>query len=78
MRTRTPSGKSVLADAVLGINRVEIHRARRVRHRLVNRQLPIRPTGRQRLVQLDLASRFAILSRSELVSDRAVVRDKQR
>ncbi len=49
-----------------------------LRHRLVNDKLPIGPARWQRFIQIELAARFAVLSRGELVSDRAIIRDEQR
>jgi hypothetical protein len=47
-----------------------------MRHHFINNELPIRPTGRERFIDVDLAGRFAILSRSKFIGDRAVICDE--
>ena len=49
-----------------------------MRHRFVDHQLPIRPTGSERLVDVDLAGRLSVFAREKFVRDRALVRDEER
>ena len=49
-----------------------------VRHDLVDDQLPVGPTGRERLSDFNPACRTVpCLARNQLVGDRAVVRDEE-
>ena len=63
---------------MLGVYGREVHRLLGVRHRLIDRQLPVGPTSRERFIDVDLARRCAILSRNKFVSDPAIIRDEER
>src|SRR6266446_412855 len=49
-----------------------------MRHYLVDVQLPVRPTGGERFIDLDLAGRISGLARNKLVGNAAIIRDEKR
>ena len=56
----------------------EFHPVLRMQQRAIDHQLPIRPAGRQRRVQIQLPAGAARLSRHQLVGHAAVIREKER
>ena len=63
--------------AVADAGRIEIHPPC-VRHDLIDGQLPVGPTGRERFIERELAGGMAELSRGEIISNFAILRDEER